>query len=274
MSKTQEYLGQFRDLANQGAEAERLTQQYAGIRANSPSRLSQEYAGQRQEPERLTQEYANIRSTDPGAISQQYGALREQHPGRPEGWGLPEKPTTAPPPGYEWVFGGQVIRPGGPGTQPMFQDAAGRWLLQKVTQTTTGGGVGGGGGGYTSRPYQSYGYGGYAGGGAGAAVETPEPMGEISWMNADQISPLLRQWYSWLSELIQANSGTKPVPYPLFQDQESLAAEQEQIKEGQKTTGAPGARPGGGGITYSQVVDRLNQSLGLRATRVATHHYL
>ena len=208
----------------------------------------------------------NTGAADVNARAALQKTMNDQYPGKPEGWGLPEKPNAAPPPGYEWVFGGQVIRPGGPGSQPMFQDAAGRWLLQKVVQTTAGGGGtgGGGGGGYAQKPYQSYGYGGYAGGaGAGVAPEVPEPMGELAWWGPDALPPLLRQWGSWLQELVAANAGTKPIPFPLQQDPEALAAEQEMLKEGQKTTGAPAPGLGAGGMTYSQVIQQLNNSLGL-----------
>ena len=59
---------------------------------------------------------------------------------------------------------------------------------------------------------------GGGGGGGGGVTPTPapavEPLGELSWWGPEQVPPLLRNWATWLRELVEINALTNPVPIP------------------------------------------------------------
>ena len=110
---------------------------------------------------------------------------------------------------------------------------------------------------------------GGGGGGGGGVTPTPapavEPLGELSWWGPEQVPPLLRNWATWLRELVEINALTNPVPIPF-----SIAGQEATAPAGPVEPAAEATLTPSGYRTPKETLAEVQGMLGLQFTEGAS----
>jgi len=88
-----------------------------------------------------------------------------------------------------------------------------------------------------------------------------EPLGELSWWGPEQVPPLLRNWATWLRELVEINALTNPVPIPF-----SIAGQETTAPAGPVEPAAEATLTPSGYRTPKETIGEVQKLLGLQFT--------